>query len=82
MTAGRIDRDRSAPASALEGHLRHPGGDGAPPPVALPLPVEKTLFQLSSELKDLIRGDRIFRAAQSADPGISGRVRRQSHVKF
>ncbi|MEQ9559791.1 MAG: hypothetical protein RIG67_28790 [Rhodospirillales bacterium] len=62
MTIGRNERDRPVPTSGLEGHLRHPDGDDAPPLADLSLPVEKTLFQLSAELKNLIRGDRIFRA--------------------
>lgn len=62
MTTGRNGRDRSTPAAAQEGPLRHPGGDGVLPLVDLPPPVEKSLFQLSAELKNLIRGDRIFRA--------------------
>tara|TARA_R110000868_G_scaffold60122_1_gene184189 strand:+ start:1256 stop:1456 length:201 start_codon:yes stop_codon:yes gene_type:complete len=62
MTTDRNERDRSTPAAALEDPLRHPGGDGVLPLLDLPLPVEKTLFQLSAELKNLIRGDRIFRA--------------------
>lgn len=62
MTVDRNNWDRSARASTLEGHLRQPDGEHAPSPAILPLPVEKTLFQLSAELKNLIRGDRIFRA--------------------
>ncbi|MEQ8806734.1 MAG: hypothetical protein RLO05_12050 [Rhodospirillales bacterium] len=62
MTAGRNDRDRSVQALVPEGLPYHPAGDDAAPLISLPLPAEKTLLQLSAELKNLIRGDRIFRA--------------------
>ncbi|MAN81233.1 MAG: hypothetical protein CMM77_07210 [Rhodospirillaceae bacterium] len=62
MTTDQDGRDRSARGAALEDHLRHP--DDATVTVTAPKapPPEKSLYQLSSELKDLIRGDRIFRA--------------------
>ncbi|MEQ8228241.1 MAG: hypothetical protein RIA64_09175 [Rhodospirillales bacterium] len=57
MTTDRNGRD-----AALEHHLRNPGiMVPAIPVIATPL-AEKSLFRLSSELKNLIRGDRIFRS--------------------
>lgn len=63
MTTDQDGRDRSARGTAQENHLRHP--DDATVTVTAPKappPPEKSLYQLSAELKDLIRGDRIFRA--------------------
>tara|TARA_R110000772_G_scaffold49123_6_gene112866 strand:- start:175852 stop:176046 length:195 start_codon:yes stop_codon:yes gene_type:complete len=59
MSPAQDDRDRSAQGAAQEEHLRRPDNAAAAVPGALL--AEKSLFQLSSELKNLVRGDRIFR---------------------
>jgi hypothetical protein len=46
----------------LGGPTRSPDDAAAARPETPPPAAEKTLFQLSAELKNLIRGDRIFRA--------------------
>ncbi len=62
MITDQDTRDRTARDAALEDHLRHPDDAAAAVPATPAAPAEKSLFQLSSELKNLIRGDRIFRA--------------------
>ncbi len=60
MITDQDTRDRTARDAALEDHLRHPDDAAVAVPATPAAPAEKSLFQLSSELKNLIRGDCIF----------------------